>query len=153
MYVVHVWRGNRFILYYAIKSCDSGHFFAVLRIRIRIHRIPIHRIHVFLGLLDPDPAPDPSITKQNNKKNLDFDCFVTSFWHFTFENEVKVPSKSNMQKIFFKICFLLASWRSMMKIEGSESASWSSGSISQRHGSADPDPDPHKNVMDPQQCF
>jgi hypothetical protein len=31
-----------------------------------------------------------------------------------------------------------------MKIEGSES-----GSISQRHGSADPDPDPHQNVMDP----
>jgi hypothetical protein len=26
-----------------------------------------------------------------------------------------------------------------------------SGSISPRHGSSDPDP--HKNVMDPQQCF
>jgi hypothetical protein len=25
-----------------------------------------------------------------------------------------------------------------------------SGSISKRHGSADPDPDPHQNVMDPQ---
>jgi hypothetical protein len=34
----------------------------------------------------------------------------------------------------------------MMKIEGS-------GSISQRHGSADPDPDPHQNVMDPQHCL
>ncbi len=33
-----------------------------------------------------------------------------------------------------------------MKIEGS-------GSISQRHGSADPDPDPHQNVMDPQHYF
>ncbi len=33
-----------------------------------------------------------------------------------------------------------------MKIEGS-----GSGSISQRHGSADPDP--HQNVMDPQHCF
>jgi hypothetical protein len=33
-----------------------------------------------------------------------------------------------------------------MKIEGS-------GSISQRHGSADPDPDPHQNVMDPQHCY
>jgi hypothetical protein len=33
----------------------------------------------------------------------------------------------------------------MMKIEGSASGS---GSISQRHGSADPDP--HQNVMDPQ---
>jgi hypothetical protein len=28
-----------------------------------------------------------------------------------------------------------------------------SGSISQRHGSADPDSDPHQNVMDPQHCM
>jgi hypothetical protein len=34
-----------------------------------------------------------------------------------------------------------------MKIEGSGSEF---GSISQKHGSADPDPDPHQNVMDPQ---
>jgi hypothetical protein len=32
-----------------------------------------------------------------------------------------------------------------MKTEGS-----ASGSIGQRHGSADPDPDPHQNVRDPQ---
>jgi hypothetical protein len=44
---------------------------------------------------------------------------------------------------FNKTCFLFASWRSMMKTAGS-------GSISQRHVSADPDP--HKNVMDPQHC-
>jgi hypothetical protein len=36
----------------------------------------------------------------------------------------------------------------MTKITGS-----GSGSISQRHGSADLDPDPHQNVMDPQHCF
>jgi hypothetical protein len=41
--------------------------------------------------------------------------------------------------------FLLASLRSMTKIAGS-------GSISQRHGSADPDPDPPQNVMDPEHC-
>ncbi len=35
-----------------------------------------------------------------------------------------------------------------MKIEGT-----GSGSISQRHGSADTDPDPHQNVMDPQHWF
>ncbi len=47
-----------------------------------------------------------------------------------------------MQKLFFlNLVFFL---RSVMKIEGS-------GSISQRHGSADPDP--HQNVMDPQHCF
>jgi hypothetical protein len=45
-----------------------------------------------------------------------------------------VPSKSNKQK--------------MTKIGGSGSES---GSIRQRHGSAVPDPDPHQNVMDPQQ--
>jgi hypothetical protein len=33
----------------------------------------------------------------------------------------------------------------MTKIAGSES-----GSISQRHGSADLDPDPHQNVKDPE---
>ncbi len=39
----------------------------------------------------------------------------------------------------------------MMKIAGSGSTSGSeSGSISQRHGSADPDP--HQNDMDPQHC-
>jgi hypothetical protein len=27
------------------------------------------------------------------------------------------------------------------------------GSISQRYGSGDPDPDPHQNVTDPQQCI
>jgi hypothetical protein len=35
----------------------------------------------------------------------------------------------------------------MTKIAGS---GYASGSISQRHGSADPDPDPLQNVMDPQ---
>ncbi len=49
-----------------------------------------------------------------------------------------------IRRIFFIIIFLLASWRSMTKIAGS-------GSINQRHGSADPDP--HQNVMDPQYCF
>jgi hypothetical protein len=34
----------------------------------------------------------------------------------------------------------------MTKIAGS-------GSISQRHGSADQDPDPPQNVMDPQHCL
>ncbi len=39
----------------------------------------------------------------------------------------------------------------MMKIEVSGSASGSgSECIPQRHGSADLDPDPHQNVMDPQ---
>ncbi len=74
-------------------------------------RIRIHRIHVFLGLLDPDPDllvrsmdPDPSII--NSKKTL----ISTVFDFLPLKNDVK----------------------------------------GQRHGSADPDPDPHQNVMDPQ---
>ncbi len=56
--------------------------------------------------------------------------------------------KINKQISFFKKnCFLLASWRSMTKIAGSGSKS---GSISQIHGSADPDQNPHQDVMDPQ---
>jgi hypothetical protein len=52
---------------YAIQIVDNySRKDPVLRIRIRIR---IHRIHVFLGLLDPDPLvrcmdPDPSIIKQ-----------------------------------------------------------------------------------------
>ncbi len=38
----------------------------------------------------------------------------------------------------------------MTKIAGSGSRS---GSISQRHGSEDPDPDPPQNVMDPQHWY
>ncbi len=69
------------------------------------------------------------------------------------KNDVKVSSKNIVQKKFVKkIIFWLASWRSMMKIEGSASG-FKSGSISQRHGSADPDPDPHQNVMDPQHWY
>jgi hypothetical protein len=41
---------------------------------------------------------------------------------------------------------------SMMQIEGSGSAS-GSGSIGQRHGYAETDPDPHQNVMDLQHWF
>ncbi len=54
----------------------------------------------------------------------------------------------NKQKNFFKTSFLFASWRSKTKIAGSGSES-----ISQRHGSADPDPGPHQNVMDPEHWF
>ncbi len=65
---------------------------------------------MFPGLLDPDPLvrgmdpdPDPFIVKQKySKKNLGFYCFVTSFDFLSLKNDVNVPSKSNMQKHFFK---------------------------------------------------
>ncbi len=89
---------------------------------------------------------------KNSKKNLDFYSFVTSFWLLIFEKWCKSTFKKYYAaKLLKNFCFLLASWRSMMKIEGSWSASGSwSGSICERHGSADPDPDPFQNVMDPE---
>jgi hypothetical protein len=53
---------------------------------------------MFLGLLDPHPDPDPSINKQKMKKNLDFYCFVTSFWLFIFEEWCKCTFKRNKHK-------------------------------------------------------
>jgi hypothetical protein len=111
--------------------------------------------------MDPDPALDPNLStillssSKKSKKNLDSYCFVTSFALFILylENDINVPTKSNNQKNFFKLVFCWGSCRSMKKIAGSGSASGSgsaygSGSISQRHGSEDPDP--HRNVMDPE---
>ncbi len=53
------------------------------------------RIHMFLGLPDPDPDPlvrcmdpdwdpDPYIINKKGKKNLDSYCFVTPFGLFIF---------------------------------------------------------------------
>ncbi len=58
-------------------------------------------------------------------------------WKMMYMYLQKVISKKNCVKIYF----LLESWRSMRKIAGS-------GSISQKHGSEDPDPP--QNVMDPE---
>jgi hypothetical protein len=55
----------------------------------------------------------------------------------------KVLSRKTVLKILVFCCSLEV----MTKIAGSGSAS---GSISQRHGSADPDP--HQNVIDPEHC-
>jgi hypothetical protein len=53
----------------------------------------------FLGLPDPHPDPlitstdpDPSIIKQNSKKNRDFYCYVTSLLLFIFEEWWKCTS-------------------------------------------------------------
>jgi hypothetical protein len=111
-----------FLYDFSSYSCTSQHsewlwmYFvdlrAVLRIRIRI-RIRIHRIHVFLGLQDPD---------KNSKKNLDSYYFVTLFEFLSLKNDVNLASKRHKQKkLCWEISFLLASWRSMTKIEGSGS--------------------------------
>ncbi len=75
----------------------------------------------------PDSNPDPHVfgppgsgsgsASKNRKKTL----LPTVLWlllYFLFlKNDVNVPSKS--RKTFFKISFMLASWRSMTKIAGS----------------------------------
>jgi hypothetical protein len=59
---------------------------------------------MFLGFLDPDPnplvrgvdpAPDPSITKQEIPSFL---LFCDFFYFLSLKNVVNVPSKSNKQK-------------------------------------------------------
>ncbi len=139
-----------------VKRDKGASLTAVLRIRIRTHRI-----HVFLYLRDPDPDPlvrgmdpDPYTIKQKIKIStvlwLLFDFLPLKIQHiilvinFLYSFLRKYLQKVICRKTFFLISFLWASWRSMMKIEGS-------GSISQRHGS--PDPDPHQNVMNPQHCL
>jgi hypothetical protein len=70
---------------------------------------------MFLGLLEPDPLvrgtdpdPNPSIIKQNRKKNL-----VISF--YLRENYVNVPSKSNKQKNLGKKIVFPFLWRLEVK--------------------------------------
>ncbi len=70
---------------------------------------------------------------------------MTLFVFLASKNDINVLSKSNKQKkLCSNISFLLAVCRSMTKI---------AGSISRRHKSADPDPAPPQNVMDPQHCW
>jgi hypothetical protein len=47
-----------------------------------------------LGLLDPDP----SINKQKMKKNLDFNCSVTSYHFLSLKNDVNIPLNRNKHK-------------------------------------------------------
>jgi hypothetical protein len=78
--------------------------------RIRIQNYPVLRIriHMFLGLPDPDPLVRAWIrilillsSCKNSKKNLDFFYFVTLFGFLSLKYDVNVPSKSNKQK---KLC-------------------------------------------------
>ncbi len=74
------------------------------------------RIRMFLDILVPDPLvrgtdPDPYIIKQNDKKNIDFNCFCDFFFYFlSLKNDVNVPSKSKKQKNCLKK-LLVFCWR------------------------------------------
>ncbi len=145
----------RFFCWIYCWKCSSGALGScivasepVLRIRIRFRasRIRIHYLEVWIRIRIRLRIRIFLSSCKNSKKNHNSYYFVTPFDFLSLKNYVHVPSKSNKQKkLFQKISFLLASWGPMTKIAGS-----GSGSISQRHGSADPDP--HQNVMDPQHC-
>ncbi len=80
------------------------------------------------------------------RKTLIPTVLLLLFDFLSLENDVNVPSKSNkQQKLFLTNLFFVG----LLKVNGENSRI--PGSISQRHGSADPDP--HKNVMDPQHCL
>ena len=99
----------------------------------------IRRIHMFLG------HPDPLVRSGSfyyQAKIVRKTLIPTVLWlifdFLSLKNYVNVPSKRNKQK---------TSLRSLTKIVKSVSASESaSGSISQRYGSADPDP--YQNFID-----
>jgi hypothetical protein len=101
---------------------------------------------MFLGLpdLDPlvrgsDPAPDPSVIKQNSKKTLDSYCFATSLWLFlAWKNDVN--SKSNKHKkreknLFFVGVLKVTDEKSRIRISYSELRFPKSGSVLKYHGS------------------
>ncbi len=99
--------GNGFFLfckYYSISDPDPHRFGStkpVFRIRIRIHRT-----HMFLGLLDPDP--DPSLIKQNSKKNLDSYCFVTSYGLLSLSTRIRnTATIRNEKNLHFTNSFVL----------------------------------------------
>ncbi len=85
-------------------------------------RIRIRRIHMFLGLLDPNFA-----SQRYGSGSFYYQLLIDFLF---LKNDVNVPSKSIKQRNFFKIVFLLVSSRSIRIRSRS-----GSGSISQRHGS------------------
>ncbi len=110
--------------------------------------VPLHSV------ADPDPHPyvfGPLLvtvrngsrsgsfhsSQKENRQNLDFYCFVTSLWLLSLKNDVNIP--------VFR--FRIRIWILVFGPPGSASRS-----VSQRYGSEDPDPDPYKNVTDPQYC-
>ncbi len=105
--------------------------------------------------LDPDPKPDPDLWLRDPdlggpKKLSPTLVTVPVHYHRYTITRISVQALYKTSKWNFRI-----SWRSCEKLKNSRTRTHFTGSesgyISQKHGSADPDPDPdlHQNVMDP----
>ncbi len=90
-------------------ACSTVLSKPVLRIRIRIW-IRIHRIHMFLGLLDPDPSArgmdpvpdlDPSITKQKKVRKTLIPTALRLLFDFLPLKIMYLKKVPNRQKNFF----------------------------------------------------
>ncbi len=107
--------------------------------------IPV-RIRKFLGLSDPDPSLFawiriwirilPSSSK-NSEKNLDFYSFMTSKVTFYLWRNGNVLSKSNRQKKYYFCWHLEGHWRKKQELDPDPLVRGT-------------DPDPNRNVMDPE---
>ncbi len=62
-----------------------------------------------LGLLDPDPNPDPSIITQKVRKTLISTVLWLLFDFLSLKNDINVRSKSNRNLVF--CCRLEGQWR------------------------------------------
>ncbi len=67
---------------------------------------------------------------------------------YIFENYVNVASKGNSQNILEQKILV-----AILKVTTDENNRTRSGSVSQRYGSVDPDPDPYQYVTDPQHWY
>ncbi len=87
-------------------AVQSGQRLSIPDNNIHLVNLPLHKIvlriqiRMFLGLPDPiplvrglGPAPDPTVIKKNNKKNLNCYYFVTPLWLFIFEKWCKCSFK------------------------------------------------------------
>jgi hypothetical protein len=128
LYSVSYTKPSKIVIWLVEKYTEKMVCKPVLRIRI-------HWIYMFLGLLDP--VPDPLVrglgTDSDSTKPLISTVLWLLFDFLPLKNYVKVPSKSKMQKNFFKK--LVFCWH----LEGQW---WKLKDL-------DPHPDPLVRGMDP----
>jgi hypothetical protein len=92
----------------------------------------------------PTSVPDPDLNPDLLVKGMDLDPDPNP------NQQAKIVRKTLIPPVLWLLLDFLTLKNYVKKIAGSGSEF---GSISQRHRSADPDPDPRKNVMDPENWY